>query len=38
MTSGIIGDAKDLARRRKIFGQHSIPLPAIQKFYKLLAR
>ena len=36
--TGIVGDAPDLKRRRAIFGKHTIPLPAIQTFYKLLAR
>ena len=36
--TGIIGDSADLARRREIFGKHSIQLPVIQTFYKLLAR
>ena len=36
--TGIIGDARDLQRRHKLFGKHSIALPKVQTFLTLLAR
>ncbi len=36
--TGIIGDRKDLDRRKTLFGQHSLALPEIETFMTLLAR
>jgi hypothetical protein len=36
--TGIIGDKKDVERRQKLFGKHSIALPKIQTFEVLLSR
>ena len=36
--TGIIGDARDLQRRQRLFGKHSIALPKVQPFATLLAR
>ena len=36
--TGIIGDAKDIKRRQKVFGQHFIALPTIESFVTLLSR
>jgi magnesium-transporting ATPase (P-type) len=36
--TGIIGDKKDVERRQKLFGKHSIALPKVQTFETLLSR
>ena len=36
--TGIIGDKKDIERRHRLFGKHSIALPKIETFFNLLAR
>jgi len=37
-TTGIIGDERDLTRRKKIFGRNHVAIPSITSFWDLLAR
>lgn len=38
IANGINGDKKDLERRRKMFGQHSIAIPKVPSFETFLSR
>jgi len=36
--TGIIGDERDLTRRKKMFGRNFVAIPSITSFWDLLAR
>ena len=36
--TGIVGDDHDIARRKRIFGEHKIALPSVETYFNLLCR
>ena len=37
-STGIIGDASDIKRRKLMYGEHTIAMPTISSFFTLLSR